>query len=47
MVTGRGLAGLIRERFGLWILWPACLLLTVANVSNIAADLGAMAASPR
>jgi NRAMP (natural resistance-associated macrophage protein)-like metal ion transporter len=45
LITGRGLASLIRERFGLWILWPACVFLTVANVANIAADLGAMAAS--
>lgn len=43
MVTGRGLAGVIRRRYPPWILWPACLLLMVANVFNIGADLGGMA----
>src|SRR5689334_10569605 len=42
MVTGRGLGGLIRVRYGRAVLWPACLLLVVANVVNIGADLGAM-----
>ena len=43
MVTGRGLAGVIRLRYPVWVLWPACLLLMVANIFNIAADLGGMA----
>ena len=43
MVTGRGLAGVIRRRYSKWILWGACSLLIVANVVNIAADLGGMA----
>jgi NRAMP (natural resistance-associated macrophage protein)-like metal ion transporter len=43
MVTGRGLAGVIRRRYSKWILWGACGLLIVANVFNIAADLGGMA----
>jgi NRAMP (natural resistance-associated macrophage protein)-like metal ion transporter len=43
MVTGRGLASVIRSRYPRWVLWGACLLLTVANVINIAADLGGMA----
>ncbi len=43
MVSGRGLAGVIRMRYSRWILWPACLLLIVANVFNIGADLGGMA----
>lgn len=42
MVTGRGLAGVIRLRYSRWVLWGACLLLVVANVMNIAADLGGM-----
>jgi NRAMP (natural resistance-associated macrophage protein)-like metal ion transporter len=42
MVTGRGLAGVIRKRYPPWVLWPACLLLIVANVFNIGADLGGM-----
>ena len=43
MVSGRGLAGVIRRRYPRWVLWGACLLLIVANVINIGADLGGMA----
>jgi NRAMP (natural resistance-associated macrophage protein)-like metal ion transporter len=43
MVTGRGLAAVVRRRYSRWVLWGACLLLTVANVFNIGADLGGMA----
>ena len=43
MVTGLGLAGVIRVRYPRWILWSACALLVIANVVNIAADLGGMA----
>ncbi|HMG72182.1 MAG TPA: Nramp family divalent metal transporter [Pyrinomonadaceae bacterium] len=43
MVTGLGLAGVIRQRYSRWILWGACSLLIVANVVNIGADLGGMA----
>jgi NRAMP (natural resistance-associated macrophage protein)-like metal ion transporter len=43
MVTGRGLAGVVRRRYSRWVLWSACALLIVANVVNIAADLGGMA----
>ena len=43
MVTGRGLAGVIRKRYPRWVLWSACLLLVVANTVNIGADLGGMA----
>jgi Mn2+/Fe2+ NRAMP family transporter len=43
MVTGRGLAGVVRRRYPRWVLWSACALLIVANVVNIAADLGGMA----
>lgn len=42
MVTGQGLGGVIRKRYPRWILWAACLLLLVANIFNIAADLGGM-----
>lgn len=42
MVTGRGLGGVIRKRYPRSVLWSACLLLIVANVFNIAADLGGM-----
>jgi len=43
MVTGLGLAGVIRVRYPRWILWGACALLVIANTVNIAADLGGMA----
>jgi len=43
MVTGLGLAGVIRVRYPRWILWSACALLVIANVVNLAADLGGMA----
>ena len=43
MVTGLGLAGVIRVRYPRWILWSACALLLIANIFNIAADLGGMA----
>src|SRR5580658_7982268 len=42
MVTGRGLASVIRLHYPRWVLWGACLLLVTANVVNIAADLGGM-----
>ena len=43
MVTGRGLAGVLRREDPRWILLSACSLLIVANVFNIGADLGGMA----
>ncbi len=43
MVSGCGLAAVVRKRYSRWVLWGACLLLIVANVINIAADLGGMA----
>src|ERR1700757_389567 len=43
LVTGQGLASVIRRRYPPWILWSSCALLGVANVINIAADLGGMA----
>jgi NRAMP (natural resistance-associated macrophage protein)-like metal ion transporter len=47
MVTGLGLAGVIRKRYSRSVLWGACALLVVANVINIAADLGGMAEATR
>src|SRR2546427_4421614 len=43
LVTGRGLAGIIRGHYPRPFLYVACLLLLVANVFNIAADLAGMA----
>lgn len=47
LVTGLGLAGVIRRRYSRAVLWGACTLLVVANVINIAADLGGMAEATR
>jgi len=47
LVTGRGLATLIRRRFPRWVLLGALALVIVANTFNIAADVAAMAASTR
>jgi NRAMP (natural resistance-associated macrophage protein)-like metal ion transporter len=43
MVTGCGLASVIRTRYPRWVLWFACSLVIIANVFNIGADLGGMA----
>src|ERR1044072_4137505 len=43
MVTGQGLAGVVRRRYSAPILWGACALLIIANTFNIGADLGGMA----
>ena len=43
LVTGRGLAGVLRLYYPRWVLWGACSLLIVANVFNIGADLAGMA----
>lgn len=43
MVSGRGLASVIRRHYSRRVLWGACALLIVANVINIGADLGGMA----
>jgi NRAMP (natural resistance-associated macrophage protein)-like metal ion transporter len=45
IVTGRGLATVIKERFGRTVLLIAVFLLLLANTVNIGADLGAMASS--
>jgi Mn2+ and Fe2+ transporters of the NRAMP family len=44
MVSGRGLANVVREHYSRGVLWGACALLIIANVVNIGADLGGMAA---
>src|ERR1043165_5671420 len=45
MVTGRGLAGVLKEHYSRWLLYPAVILLLVANVVNAGADIGAIAAA--
>lgn len=43
MVSGLGLASVVRRRYSRTVLWGACTLLVVANTFNIGADLGGMA----
>ena len=43
LVSGRGLASVLRRYYSRRVLWFACTLLLVANTVNIAADLGGMA----
>lgn len=42
LVSGRGLASVLRRYYSRQLLWFACLLLLFANTVNIAADLGGM-----
>jgi NRAMP (natural resistance-associated macrophage protein)-like metal ion transporter len=43
LVSGRGLAGAVRQHYPRTFLYAACVLLLIANVFNIAADLSGMA----
>lgn len=43
IVSGRGLASVLRHHYSRRLLWFACVLLLIANTVNIAADLGGMA----
>jgi NRAMP (natural resistance-associated macrophage protein)-like metal ion transporter len=47
LATGKGLSTLIGERFPRWVLVSSVCLVAVANVFNIGADLGSMAAAIR
>jgi NRAMP (natural resistance-associated macrophage protein)-like metal ion transporter len=47
LVTGHGLAALIKKRFPRWVLLGSVALVAVANGFNIGADLGSMAGSVR
>jgi NRAMP (natural resistance-associated macrophage protein)-like metal ion transporter len=44
-VTGKGLAGNMREHYPMWLLYSMVGLLVIANTINLGADLGAMAAA--
>ncbi len=44
MVTGRGLAGVIRQHYSRNLLYPIVCLLVIANTINAGADIGAVAA---
>jgi NRAMP (natural resistance-associated macrophage protein)-like metal ion transporter len=43
LVSGRGLASVLRRFYSRPVLWFACSIVLVANTVNIAADLGGMA----
>jgi NRAMP (natural resistance-associated macrophage protein)-like metal ion transporter len=43
MVSGRGLASVLRKFYSRPVLWLACSIVLIANTVNIAADLGGMA----
>ena len=43
LVSGTGLAGILKEHYPRWVLYPAVALVVVANVVNVGADLGAIA----
>ncbi|HEY5629626.1 MAG TPA: divalent metal cation transporter [Candidatus Limnocylindrales bacterium] len=45
MVSGRGLAGVVREHYSRAVLYPAILAMVVANTLNAGADIGAVAAA--
>jgi NRAMP (natural resistance-associated macrophage protein)-like metal ion transporter len=47
LVTGKGLAGIVKAHYSRRVLRIAVMLLLIANTINIGADLGAMAASTR
>ncbi len=47
LVTGKGLAQVIKENYNRWFLYAAVFCLVFANVVNIGADIGAMAAAAK
>src|SRR5436305_181555 len=44
MVSGRGLAGVLRRHYPRWLLYPVVICLLAANTLNAGVDLGAIAA---
>ncbi len=45
VVTGKGIAAVVREHFSKPVLYVVVLLVLIANTINIGADIGAMAAA--
>ncbi len=45
MVTGMGLAGVLRQHYSKWLLYPLIGALVIANTINAGADLGAIGAA--
>jgi Mn2+/Fe2+ NRAMP family transporter len=47
IVSNQGLSGVLKKHYAKWVVFSIVILLIIANVVNIGADLGAMAASLR
>src|ERR1051325_6556047 len=45
LVSGMGLAGVLKKHYSRWLLYPAVIALLIANTINIGADIGAVAAA--
>jgi len=45
LVSGMGLAGVLRNHYSRWLLYPAVFLLLIANTINAGTDIGAIAAA--
>lgn len=45
MVSGRGLAGILKQHYSPWVTYPAVFALFIVNTINVGADLGAIAAA--
>src|SRR5207249_8856128 len=45
LVTGEGLAGVLKRHYRSWVLYPAVVVLVIANTINAGADIGAIAAA--
>jgi NRAMP (natural resistance-associated macrophage protein)-like metal ion transporter len=45
LVSGKGLSGILRQHYPRWVFYMAVLVLFVANIINVGADLGAIAAA--
>ena len=45
MVSGRGLAGVLKRHYAPWVVYPAIIGLLLANTINAGADIGAIAAA--
>jgi len=47
MVSGTGIAGVVREHYPRWLLYPVLAALLIANIIGAGADIGAVAAALR
>src|SRR5438045_9749336 len=45
MVSGRGLAGVLKRYYSRWLLFPAVICLVIANTISAGTDLAAMSAA--